>query len=239
MNVVIGGGSGIGAAVVPLLAGETLVVDRSGTEVTCDITDRSSVEAVAALVERGGGLDALIVTAGISPSMGDARTVLKVDLFGMVNVLDAFEPLVREGSVAVCVASIAGHVMQWPDETLALLDAATDLDALTTLAGNSSMAYVLAKTGVIRQVRNRAGAWGARGARIVSVSPGVTDTPMGRAEMAADNGTDLMAAASALGRQAEPEELASVIAFLASPGASYITGTDLLVDGGSLAGFGR
>ncbi|NLA34947.1 MAG: SDR family oxidoreductase [Actinobacteria bacterium] len=239
MNVVIGGNSGIGAAVVELLAGSTLVVDRTGTDVACDITDRASVDAVAALVQQGGGLDALIVTAGVSPSMGDARTILNVDLFGMVNVLEAFEPLAREGSVAVCVASIAGHVMDWPAETLDLLDTATDLDALTALAENSSMAYVLAKTGVIRQVRRRAKAWGSRGARIVSVSPGVTDTPMGRAEMAADNGTDLMAAASALGRQAEPEELASVIAFLASPGASYITGTDLLVDGGSLAGFGR
>lgn len=235
MNVVIGGGSGIGAAVVPLLDGDTLVADRAGTDIVCDITDRASIEAVAAQVDR---LDALVVTAGISPSMGDVRTIFAVDLLAMVDVLDVFEPLVGPGSVTVCLASIAAHVMSHSPETVALLDAANDLDALAALTDDSSMAYILAKHGVTRQVRRRAGRWGAVGARIVSVSPGVTDTPMGKVEVASGNGTELMAAASALGRQAEPSEIAAAIAFLCSPAASYITGTDLLVDGGSLAGFG-
>jgi len=94
---------------------------------------------------------------------------------------------------------------------------------------------VYAKAGVIRLVRRTAASWGRRGARIVSVSPGVVDTPMGTAEIASGNGTEEMAAASALGRAGRPEELAKVIAFLCSDAASYVTGTDVLVDGGTVA----
>ena len=73
------------------------------------------------------------------------------------------------------------------------------------------------------------------GARIVSVSPGVVATPMGELEMAAGQGAAEMAAMSAVGRAGRPEELAAVIGFLCSPAASYVTGTDVLVDGGTVA----
>ena len=67
------------------------------------------------------------------------------------------------------------------------------------------------------------------------MSPGVVDTPMGKSEMAAGNGTAEVAAAGALGRQADPKELAEVIVFLCSPKASFVTGVDWLVDGGAIA----
>jgi len=232
MNVVIGGASGIGQAVVPLLEGPTLVADRAGGDVMCDLTDRASLEAVRDQVDR---LDALVVTAGVSPSMADAYTILAVDLVGMAQVLDVFDPLVAEGTVAVCVASMAGHLVQLSPEELAVLDEPLDEGAVTALTNDPSVAYVYAKQGVLRLVRRLSGSWGARGARIVSVSPGVVVTPMGEAEMASGNGTTEMAEASALGRPARAEELASAIAFLCSPAASYITGTDLLVDGGTVA----
>lgn len=69
MNVVIGGGSGIGAAVVELLQGETLVADRVGGKVVCDVTDRASLDALVAKVD---DLDSLVVTAGLSPSLAGA-----------------------------------------------------------------------------------------------------------------------------------------------------------------------
>lgn len=232
MNVVIGGASGIGASVVPLLEGPTLVADRAGGDVLCDLTDEASLRALAARVDR---LDALVVTAGLSPSMAPAEVILDVDLVGMARVLDVFDLLVREGTVAVCVASMAGHMLTPPPEVLEVIDRPLDRDAVLAVTDDPSMAYVYAKAGVIRLVRRTAASWGRRGARIVSVSPGVVDTPMGAAEIASGNGTDQMAAASALGRAGRAEELAKVIAFLCSDAASYITGTDLLVDGGTVA----
>jgi NAD(P)-dependent dehydrogenase (short-subunit alcohol dehydrogenase family) len=235
MNVVIGGASGIGAAVAAALPGETLVADRRGAEVTCDVTDRASLDELVARVDR---LDALVVTAGLSPSMAPAADIMRVNLAGPANVLEAFDPLVGEGTVAVVVASMAGHMAGDLDgDLLARLEDPVRA-AEAGLTDDPGMAYVLSKHGVILLVRRTAAAWGERGARIASVSPGVVDTPMGAQEIASGNGTDQMAAASALGRAARPEELASVVAFLCSDAASYVTGVDWVVDGGSLASMG-
>jgi NAD(P)-dependent dehydrogenase (short-subunit alcohol dehydrogenase family) len=239
MNVVIGGASGIGAAVVEALAGETLVADLKGGDVDCDVTDRASLDAVATKARERGTLDALVITAGVSPTMADARTIFDVDLAGTARVLDAFDGLVTQGTVAVCIASMAGHMVEWPAETRAALDDPyAPLETLAALADNRpELAYVLAKRGVIQLVRRRSKAWGERGARIVSVSPGVIDTEMGRQEERGSVGVEDMITGSALARKGRPEEIASVVAFLCSDAASFLTGTDILVDGGAVAAF--
>jgi NAD(P)-dependent dehydrogenase (short-subunit alcohol dehydrogenase family) len=231
MNVVIGGASGIGAAVATQLPGETLIADRTGGDVHCDVTDRASIEAVAAMVDR---LDALVVTAGLSPALADARSILSVNLAGSATVLEVFDPLVAEGAVGILLASLAAHMFEFPPEVLAVLDEpASAADA--GLGDDAATAYAMSKRGVIRMVRRAAPSWGARGARIVSVSPGVVDTPMGRSEIAAGHGVEEIVEGCSLGRAARPEELAAVITFLCSDAASYVTGTDWLVDGGSVA----
>jgi NAD(P)-dependent dehydrogenase (short-subunit alcohol dehydrogenase family) len=231
MNVVIGGGSGIGQEVAEILSGRTVVADRAGTAIKCDLTDASSLASLAREVDE---LDALVVTAGVSPAMTDARTIFDVDLAGVARVLDAFDHLVRPGVVAVCVASMAGHLGSWTDEILQALDEPLScMDA--GLTDDPATAYILAKLGVLRLVRRTARSWGTRGARIVSVSPGVIDTPMGRLELANTEGTSAIVEGSALGRAGRAHEIASVIRFLCSDDASYITGTDVLVDGGSVA----
>ena len=233
MNVVIGGASGIGAATVPLLTGPTIVADLAGGDVVCDITDPPSLEALVALVDE---LDALVVTAGVSPVQADVRTVLDVDLRGVANVLAAFDPLVSASTVAVCISSMAAHLAAdfVPEDTLALLDDPT-AEAVLSASDDPGLAYAIAKTGVQRLVRQTATAWGPRGARCVSISPGVIDTPMGRAEIESGSGAADLLALGAFARAGDPTEIASVIAFLCSPAASFITGTDILVDGGVVA----
>jgi NAD(P)-dependent dehydrogenase (short-subunit alcohol dehydrogenase family) len=88
----------------------------------------------------------------------------------------------------------------------------------------------------VRLVQREARAWGESGARLLSVSPGIVDTPMGRLEAANEPAMAAMVERSALGRMLQPEEIAAVVAFLVSPAASALTGTDVLVDGGAVAG---
>ena len=95
-------------------------------------------------------------------------------------------------------------------------------------------AYALAKRANQLRVRSASGSWGERGARINSISPGVIATSMGRAELASNSGAFMraMVEASASRRLGTPEDIAAATAFLLGPDASFVSGTDLLVDGG-------
>ena len=256
-NVVIGGAAGMGAAVASLLAprGPLLIADRDTdglgqvaadlegeVEVmTFDITVPADVEA---LVRATGELGALVITAGLSPSMAPGRRIYEVNLRGPAHVLQAFEPALGRGSVAVCFASMAAHMLPASPEMDAVLDAPTsptffdDLAALGLDVDQPQLAYALSKHGVVRLVRRLASAWGAHGARLLSLSPGIVDTGMGQLEAANEPAMAEMVATSPLARMAQPEEVAAVAAFLASDAASFMTGTDVLVDGGVVATLG-
>src|SRR6185295_6897795 len=102
----------------------------------------------------------------------------------------AYEPALVPGSVAVLFASMAGHLVPPMPELDAVLDKPladtflADLGALGIAVDEPGSAYGLAKRGLIRLVQRSASAWGARGARLLSVSPGIVDTGMGRLEWA-------------------------------------------------------
>lgn len=254
-DVVIGAASGMGAAVARrlvargnrvLLADRDLAgVERLAAELAAEVQscDLTSSDDLAALAAATGDLGALVLTAGLSPTMGSGRLIYDVDIVGPARVLAAFAPLAGEGSVAVLFASMAGHLV--PDDAAIddVLDRPLDPSFLDDLAAagipveDPSFAYALSKRAVIRMVRREAKAWGGRGARLLSLSPGIIDTPMGRAEDEAQPVMADMVAGSALGRMIAADEVAAVADFLVSPAAAALTGTDVLVDGGAVAAF--
>ena len=253
-NVVVGAASGMGAAVARLLApqGPLLLADLDATSLdavaaelggdvqvqACDITVPADRDALAGAI---GQLGALVVTAGLSPSMAGGRRIYDVNLVATAALVRALEPTLGPGSAGVVFASMAGHMIPPSPEVDAVLDrpdAPTFFDDLAALGfdvDEPQLAYAISKRGVIRLARRESLRWGTHGARLLSLSPGIVDTGMGRLEAEHEPAMAGMVDNSPLGRMATPEELAKVAAFLVSDAASFMTGTDVLVDGGAVA----
>ena len=262
--VVVTGAGDMGQAVVRRLGGGSSVVlaDVNKEHLTTVVeslrrdsysvhpvrTDVSSADDVAALATVAAGLGpvrTLVHTAGLSPTQATARQIVAVDFVGTARMLDAFEPHVRPGTVAVCIASMAATFATLADTEHLLATTPTDqLPSLAMLDPSTldpGMAYVVAKRAVQVRVEAAALAWGERGGRVVSLSPGIIATAQGNLELEGQSGDGMraMIAMSALKRLGTPDDIAAVIEFLVSPAASLITGTDILVDGGIVAAIHR
>jgi NAD(P)-dependent dehydrogenase (short-subunit alcohol dehydrogenase family) len=206
-----------------------------------DVTDPDAVAGLADQTSSAGSLRSLVHAAGVSPTMGDWKLMFRVDLVATALMVDAFRPLASSSTAAVCFASSAGHQLPEPRDSRleAIVDDPRAPDLLERLGEahfdeepDMGMAYSWAKRGVLRLVESEAPAWGVVGARICSVSPGIIDTPMGRQEMDKQPMMAVMVEHTPLRRQGAAGEVASVVEFLLSDGASYMTGCDVLVDGG-------
>ncbi|MEV5848436.1 SDR family oxidoreductase [Streptomyces sp. NPDC051985] len=209
-----------------------------------DVSDRDSVAALAETAAGMGPVSRLAHTAGLSAAQAPAQAILRVDLHGVALVLDAFPAVMARGGAGVVIASTAGHMaagLPAAHERALATTPTQDLLALPFLGPDevvdSGAAYVLAKRANALRVRAAAAAWGERGARINSISPGVISTPMAMEELDGDSGEQMraMVAASAAGRLGTPDDIAAAASFLLGPEAGFVTGTDLLVDGGVIA----
>lgn len=221
---------------------------EDGYEVNTHVVDVSSRESVASLAgaaAAAGTVTQVAHTAGLSPAQAPADAILRVDLLGVALVLDAFAEVISSGGTGVVIASMAGTIAApgFPTEVEAALRL-TPTDELLALPlwkspsfANPGAAYSAAKRANQLRVQAASVTWGARGARINSISPGVISTSMGQQELDSGSGPQMraMVQASGLGRAGTSEEIARAVEFLLGPESSFITGTDLLVDGGVVA----
>ena len=265
VTVITGGAGGIGLATAKILGKDHHVVlgdvnpDRLDAaiaelqkrnitcdSVLCDVTDRNSAADLAARAAERGKVVSLVNAAGISPLMGDAASVLKVNALGTVHVNEAFLNIAQEGFVCINVASMAGYFLPRiviPKRAFALsktreerfLRRMRSACNIVPRKHRSSMAYLLSKNFVIWYSKTAAHRFGEKGARILSVSPGSIDTEMGQLEI--ESGSVKILELATIKRLGTAEEIAELIAFSAGEKASYLTGVDILCDGGVVAGF--
>jgi meso-butanediol dehydrogenase/(S,S)-butanediol dehydrogenase/diacetyl reductase len=244
--IVSGGGTGIGAATARLFAREgakvvvtgrrtepleSVAAETGGLPVPGDVTERGAAEAaVAAAVERFGGLDVVVANAGtgFGGTAGDVdderwQRTLDVNVTGVLRLVRAALPrlIERGGGSIVLVSSTSGLV------------SATD-----------SAAYVTSKHALLGLARSIAVDYGPKGIRANALCPGWVVTPMGDGEMdtvaarrgiTRDEAYALTTATVPLRRPATPEEIAACALFLASDESSIVTGSVLVADGGGMA----
>ncbi len=220
------------------------VLNNAGFDVTTATVDVSSRHSVQGLVETAtaiGDVTGVIHPAGVSPSQASPATILKVDLYGTALVLEEFGNGIASGGSAVVIASQSGHRLGslTAEQNAALAQTpADDLLALPMLqpdqVKDSLHAYQLSKRGNALRVMAEAVRWGKRGARVNTISPGIVITPLARDELTGPRGEGYrrMIELSPVGRAATPDEIGTVGALLMGPDGAFITGSDVLMDGG-------
>lgn len=226
-----------------LLASVAEELNEAGYDVSTiktDVSNRESVNETARKAAELGVIQAVIHTAGLSPSMAGVERILAVDLIGTARMIEAFEAYLSPGTVGVFLSSSSSYLgqelTQEQKQKIVSLSADDLVDYLPTLAiKDTNAAYVASKKANRLQVAAAAVRWGKKGARIMSVSPGVISTPMGKKEQQTATTINYMVENTPAQRIGTAEDIAAVIEFILSPAGSFLNGSDILVDGGVTA----
>jgi NAD(P)-dependent dehydrogenase (short-subunit alcohol dehydrogenase family) len=209
-----------------------------------DVSSRASVRALADAAAAFGTVVNAVNTAGVSPNMAPPDRVLAIDLYGSAVVLEEFERVIAPGGAGLIVSSMAGHMSAGlpAEQEHALAFAPADELLAKPFLGpdavpNSMVAYIVSKRANHLRVQASAISWGKRGARVNSISPGIIATPLAQHELNSpiDDIYRAMIEASPAKRMASSDEIAVAASYLLGPDAGFITGSDLLIDGGVIA----
>ncbi len=253
--VITGGAGGIGIACARTFKNENLILTDYAKDaldkavetlkaegfkvvgVTCDIANLEDVNKLKQFVADQGSFKALVHTAGVSGTVQDLKKIYTIDLVATEMLIDAFYELATEKSVAVILSSMMAYTIPENEKYDEALKNPQDNGSFETVEkfveGSSDTMYNFAKRGVQLLTKKNVNKWGHKGARILSVSPGVIETKMAlKAAQEHPERMTMIKKATPMQRNGTAEDIADVVNFLASDKASFITGTDILVDGG-------
>ncbi|MDR0790464.1 MAG: SDR family oxidoreductase [Bacteroidales bacterium] len=264
ISIITGGGSGMGLATAKVLgmSDYIIIVGRTQKKLTnalqelqqmgieaetfaCDISDRNSVNKLFAHAKRIGKIRSVIHAAGMSPNMGDAKTIMEVNALGTININNACFEALENGACIVDVSSMAGNIA--PQIILPRLSYKySHIDTKKFMRKmmrrvnlfpkklKSEVAYAISKNFVTWFALSDAARFGAKGIRVVCVSPGMFDTPMGALEQ--EEAEKYIRKYAAVKRMGDVDEIANLLAFCVSDKTPYLTGVDIICDGGCIAG---
>ncbi len=211
-----------------------------------DLSSRASIQNIIAEAQKYGDIAMLVNAAGVSPSQAPIEAILEVDLYGTAVLLEEVGKVIAPGGVGVTISSQSGHRMKQltPEEDEQL--ACTPTEELLKLPllqpeniRDTLHAYQLAKRCNEKRVMAESVKWGAKGARINSISPGIIVTPLAIDEFNGPRGDFYknMFAKCPAGRPGTADEVANVAELLMSGKGAFITGADFLIDGGATASY--
>jgi NAD(P)-dependent dehydrogenase (short-subunit alcohol dehydrogenase family) len=225
------------------------IMSDAGFDVSTTTVDISSRKSIHAVVETGaahGTITGLIHAAGVSPTQASPSTILHVDLYGTAVLLEEFGDVIADGGSGVVISSQSGHRLPALSTEQNRALATTPAEELLNLpflqldqVRDSLHAYQLSKRANSLRVMAEAVRWGKRGARINTISPGIIMTPLAKDELAGPRGDGYrrMIEGSTAKRAGTPDEVGAVAALLMGPDGSFITGSDVLMDGGATAAY--
>lgn len=206
--------------------------------------EKESVESYAQYCAKFGPVMYFVDSAGASPNQASPEHIIELDLIGTSYAIDAFAKVIARGGAGLVIASQTGYMGPNLTSEQEMELALTPTDQLSGLASlspsvinNSGIAYITAKLANQLRVRTAAATtWADSGARINTISPGIIVTPLAYDEFkAAGDAYQDMIAKSPAKRAGTSDEIATAGAFLLGNDASFITGIDLLMDGGVIA----
>lgn len=201
-----------------------------------DVTNSSNINEVVSYVKKLGGFKYLLHFAGVSESMGNSELIYKINLIGTKNLLDALYEHILPGGVVLNTSSMTAYLTPITDEVVSLVKEPLREDFLANVLKHTKVtnqAYGWSKKGVVELTKAEGMKWGQKNSRIVSISPGAVKTKMIEKEMEKNAAAiNQLIGATPMKRIGMPEDIVNLVEFLISDKASFITGTDVLIDGG-------